>query len=72
MLVLSRKRNEQLVIRMGEQTVVVRVLALTRDRVRIGISAPLSVTVHREEVARRTQDWPETLDSLLAEAAPHS
>jgi len=53
MLVLTRRKGEQLVITMGDQTVYVRVLDVARDRVRLGITAPLDVAIHREEVARR-------------------
>jgi carbon storage regulator len=53
MLVLTRRTNEQLVITMGDQTVFVRVLDVSRDRVRLGIVAPREIAVHREEVARR-------------------
>jgi carbon storage regulator CsrA len=38
---------------LGDQPVVVRVLEVARDRVRLGIVAPMDVVVHREEVARR-------------------
>lgn len=47
MLVLTRRIGES--IRIGDD-IVVTVLELTRDQVRIGISAPRSVSVHREEV----------------------
>ena len=47
MLVLSRKVNESIVIA-GEITVTV--LDIRGDQVRIGIDAPRSVTVHRQEV----------------------
>ena len=53
MLVLTRKKDEQLVIRLGEETVVVRVLGVVGERVRIGVTAPKSVAIHREEVALR-------------------
>ena len=53
MLVLSRKKDEELVVTIGAQTVVVRVLSVVGDRVRLGITAPRDVAVHREEVARR-------------------
>ncbi len=53
MLVLTRRKLEQLVITLGDQTVLVRVLEVSRDRVRLGIIAPKEVAVHREEVARR-------------------
>jgi len=55
MLVLTRKKGEQLVIRLGGETVFVRVLEVAGERVRLGITAPLSVAVHREEVARRIE-----------------
>jgi carbon storage regulator len=72
MLVLTRKKNEQLVIRLGDETVLVRILDVARDRVRIGITAPKSVAVHREEVARRIQEWQGELDEVLAGAVPGS
>jgi carbon storage regulator len=59
MLVLSRKKDEQLVIRLGEETVMVRVLDVNGSRVRIGITAPRSVAVLRAEVARRDQETQE-------------
>jgi carbon storage regulator CsrA len=71
MLVLSRKKDEQLVIRLGEQTVLVRILAVTRDRVRIGVVADRAVEVHREEVARRIAEWQDGLETALAEKIPH-
>lgn len=48
MLVLSRRANQAIVI---GPDVIVRVLDIRGDQVRIGIEAPRSVTVHREEVA---------------------
>ena len=72
MLVLSRKKDEQIVIKLGDQTVVVRILSVVRDRVRVGIVAPPEVAVHREEVARRIQGWQEDLDKLLGEPVPVS
>ena len=39
MLVLSRKTDQQLVIELGEETVLVRVLDVNGDRVRFGITA---------------------------------
>jgi len=56
MLVLSRKKDEQLIVQLGDQTVVIRILSVMRERVRIGITAPRDVAVHREEVARRIDE----------------
>ena len=50
MLVLSRRKNEAIVIGQG---VVVTVVAINGNRVRLGIDAPPEVPVHREEIARR-------------------
>ena len=55
MLVLTRKMDEQIVIQLGDQNVVVQVVAIDRDRVRLGITAPPEVRVHREEVRRRIE-----------------
>ena len=51
MLVLTRRVGESILI--GDD-VVVTVLELSRDQVRIGIRAPCSVTVHREEAVSYT------------------
>lgn len=49
MLVLTRRAGESILV--GDD-IVVTVLELGRDQVRIGIRAPRSVSVHREEVYR--------------------
>jgi carbon storage regulator len=48
MLVLSRKLNERIVIDGG---IVVTVVKIDRNQVRLGIEAPASVGVFREEIA---------------------
>ncbi len=47
MLVLTRKTNESIMI--GDE-VEVSVLAVARDKIRLGISAPREVPVFRKEV----------------------
>ena len=47
MLVLSRKKNESIVI---NNDVVVTVVEIRGDKVRLGIVAPKEVPVHRQEV----------------------
>lgn len=47
MLVLSRTRDEQIVI--GDE-IVITVVEIRGDKVRIGIAAPGEVPVHRREV----------------------
>lgn len=47
MLVLSRQRNEEIVIGEG---IVVTVVDIRGDKVRLGVAAPPKVPVHRREV----------------------
>lgn len=51
MLVLSRGRQQRIVIADGQ--IVLTVVAIDGDRVRLGIEAPESVRVDREEVHQR-------------------
>lgn len=48
MLVLSRKKNEAIVINNNDITIVV--VEIRGDKVRLGIEAPVEVPVHRQEV----------------------
>lgn len=48
MLVLSRKKNERILI---GKNIVVTVIDIRGDKVRLGIQAPNEWSVHREEVA---------------------
>ena len=52
MLVLSRKRDERIMI--GDQ-ISLLVVDIKGDRVRLGIEAPSDVTVHRKEVYEAIQ-----------------
>ncbi len=47
MLVLSRKRDEQIVI---FDNIVVTVVDIRGDKVRLGIEAPVDIPIHRQEV----------------------
>ena len=47
MLVLSRQRDESIVI--GDN-VVITVVDIRKDKVRLGIDAPVEIPVHRREV----------------------
>ena len=53
MLILARRVNEQIVIN-GDITVTV--VDIGRGRVQVGISAPLDMSIHREEIYRRIQN----------------
>lgn len=52
MLILTRRVGENIVV--GDD-IVISVLEVRGDAVRIGVQAPRSVTVHREEVYRELQ-----------------
>jgi carbon storage regulator len=47
MLVLSRKKNESIVV---DQSIVITVVEIRGDKVRLGIEAPREVPIHRSEV----------------------
>ena len=52
MLVLSRKKNESIII---NDNITVTVIEIRGDKVRLGIEAPKDVTVHRREVYEAIQ-----------------
>ncbi|MDA0283071.1 MAG: carbon storage regulator CsrA [Planctomycetota bacterium] len=47
MLVLSRKKNEKIII---NESIVITVVDVRGDRVRIGIEAPRDIPIHRQEI----------------------
>ena len=51
MLVLSRKAGDEIVMNDGE--IRISVLGITGKRVRLGISAPTGIPVHRQEIHQR-------------------
>jgi carbon storage regulator len=62
MLVLSRKKNESIVI---NNDITVTVVEIRGDKVRLGIVAPKEVPVHRQEVYDAIHGKP-----AVGEAAP--
>ncbi len=68
MLVLSRKRNESIVI---DRRIIITVVEIRGDKVRLGIDAPADVAVHRQEVhdAIRAADLLKTSEILPVHAA---
>jgi carbon storage regulator len=66
MLVLSRKKNESIVI---NDDVVITIVEIRGDKVRLGIVAPKNVSVHREEVYEAIHGKaPDLADARTAEA----
>jgi carbon storage regulator len=53
MLVLSRKKNESIII---NDNITVTVVEIRGDKVRLGIDAPKEVSVHRREVYEAIQN----------------
>ncbi|MCH9654628.1 MAG: carbon storage regulator CsrA [Planctomycetes bacterium] len=47
MLVLSRKKNEKIVI---DENIIITIVEVRGDKVRLGIEAPREVPIHRSEV----------------------
>lgn len=72
MLVLSRKKNESIVI---DENITITVVEVRGDKVRLGIQAPREVPIHRSEVHEAIQmehqtDAPEAQPSEPAPNAP--
>ena len=52
MLLLSRKRNQKVII---NENIVIEIKSITRNNVRLGISAPEEYTILRDELKRHEQ-----------------
>lgn len=53
MLVLTRKRDESIII--GDD-IKITIVDIRGDQVKVGIDAPRAISVHREEVYREIQE----------------
>ena len=64
MLVLSRKKNESIVI---NNDIIITVVEIRGDKVRLGIIAPKDVPVHRQEIFDAIHGKEEAPETLMAE-----
>lgn len=56
MLILSRKKDEDIIIGEGDNKVVVRVVKIIGDKVRLGFIADNKVTITRAEIAPEVKE----------------
>jgi carbon storage regulator len=68
MLVLSRRANQSIMI--GSE-IVVTVLEVRGDHVRLGIQAPRTVSVHREEVFAEIQRENRSAAAVVGDSFPN-
>ena len=69
MLVLSRKKNESIII---NDDITVTVVEIRGDKVRLGIDAPKEVTVHRREVYEAIQNQAKVHEASAPSASPEA
>jgi len=62
MLVLSRKKNESIVI---NSDITITIVEIRGDKVRLGIVAPKDVAVHRQEVWEAIHGQPAPLPAVI-------
>ena len=66
MLVLTRKSGESIIV--GDN-IIVTLLGVRGNQARLGINAPIEISVHREEIYNRIQQESRKSDSELFEGA---
>ena len=68
MLVLSREKDEKIIIQCGRERIEILVVVLGRFQCRLGFIASPEVIIHREEVARMIEaeeEWERSGDEIL-------
>ena len=69
MLVLSRKKDESIII---NDHIRVTIVEIRGDKVRLGIDAPKDVTVHRREVYEAIQNQKKVLEESASTVPPET
>ena len=69
MLVLTRKQGEQIVASVGGHTIRIRMVGVRGKKVRLGITAPSEVVVHREEIWNKMLEWQPGTKCLSSETS---
>ena len=67
MLVLSRKKDEKIVI--GDK-ITIMVIEIRGDKVRLGIDAPKEVSVHRKEIFEQISQENKSASEVRPEDVP--
>lgn len=55
MLVLSRKKDEEIILKIGEETIQISIVKIESHRARIGIEASKNVLILRGELVQSTE-----------------
>ena len=56
MLILSRKRNEAIILKIGDQIVEIEVKQIKGNTVRLGLAAPQNIKILRKELKPLGED----------------
>jgi carbon storage regulator len=62
MLVLTRKKNESIIIGDG---IEVKIACINRNQVRVGIIAPRDIPIYRKEIAPFVVDGERSVENVL-------
>jgi carbon storage regulator len=61
MLVLSRKKNESIIV---NDNITIVVIEIRGDKVRLGVEAPKEIKVHRNEVWEEIQKYKNNVEGV--------
>lgn len=64
MLILARKKGQRIVL--GDGEILIDVFMLSNDTVRLGITAPKEIAIHRDEVYQAIKNGGRSVPALCA------